>query len=132
MKTPFSLFSLGALAATLGCGHDSRYPGSELAPDESAAIGRIALSRLTHEQACRGRGTTGDGSDLEGRMKALRNSTEAEIKPAWCKSNIHPRELDACVSQIQSWPCDVDLKKVTLIETCKLDPLCGVPTEGTL
>jgi hypothetical protein len=132
MRTHVSLSALGIVAAALlGCG-DARYPGSKLEPDESAAIGRIALTRLTREQACRPRGTTGDGSDVEGRMKVLRTATEAEIKPSWCKSNIHPRELDACVSQIQSWPCDVELRKVTLIETCKVEPLCGVPTEGTL
>lgn len=133
MRTEISLFALGAVAASLlGCGRDARYPGSELAPDESAAMGRIAFTRLTREQACRPRGTTGDGADVEGRMKVLRSATEAEIKPSWCKSNIHPRELDACVSQIQSWPCDVELRKVTLIEMCKVEPLCGVPTEGTL
>ncbi len=129
-----ALFAVGALAAALiGCSRDSRYPGSELAPDESAAIGRIAFTRLTREQACRPRGPTGEGLDVEGRMKVLRSATAAEIKPSWCKSNIHPRELDACVSQIQSWPCDVELRKVTLIETCRAEPLCGVPTtDGTL
>ncbi|CAN5916452.1 hypothetical protein BH11MYX4_BH11MYX4_21910 [soil metagenome] len=120
-----------ALMAGTGCGRDSRYPGSEPGagdePDESAAIGRIAFTRLTHEQACHRCG------DADGLLKALRTATEAEIRPSACKSNVHPRQLDACVADIQKWPCDVALQKVTVIETCKVEPLCGVPTtDGTL
>ncbi|HSO38895.1 MAG TPA: DUF6184 family natural product biosynthesis lipoprotein [Labilithrix sp.] len=122
-----SWLALGALAlAGLGCGPDSRYPGSEPAPDEAAAIGRIAYTRLTHEQACRPSG------DVDGRLRALRTATEAEIHPSACKSSVHPRQLDACVADIQRWPCDVALRTVTVIEACKTEPLCGVPAEDTL
>ncbi|CAN5887058.1 hypothetical protein BH11MYX4_BH11MYX4_52990 [soil metagenome] len=133
MRLRSLVMGAAAAGALLGCARDSRYPGDGPAPDESAALGRIALTRLAHEQACRRPGGPGDGPDVDGRMKELRSATEAEIKPGWCKSNVHPQALDDCLSQIKSWPCDVELKNVTLIETCKVEPLCGVPaTEGTL
>lgn len=120
-----SMVALSGLG--LGCGADARYPGSQPAPDESAAIGRIAFTRLSREQACR------PAADVDARLQALRAATEAEIRPTSCKSNVHPRELDACVAAIAHWPCDVALQSVTLIETCQAGPLCGVPTtEGTL
>ena len=117
---------VGTAALLVGCGADARYPGSQPAPDELAAIGRIAFTRLSHEQACH------PTNDVEGRLSALRTATEAEIQPSACKSNVHPRQLDACVADIEHWPCDVALRNVTAIETCKAEPLCGVPTEGTL
>lgn len=120
------------LIAHLGCGEGSRYPGSELAPDESAAIGRVAYTRLAREQACARPDVGGAPKDVESRMTVLRSATEAEIKPSGCKSNIHPQPLAACISEIARWPCAVDLVKVTVIDSCKLEPLCGVPPEGTL
>ena len=60
-----------AAASTAGCGADARYPGSQPAPDESEAIGRIAFTRLSREQACR------PGADVDARLKALRAATEA-------------------------------------------------------
>ena len=120
------LAAAGILAA-VGCGADARYPGSRPAPDDSAAIGRIAFTRLAREQACR------PVADVDARLSALRAATEAELEPASCKSNVHPRQLDACVAAIEHWPCDVALQRVTAIATCQAAPLCGVPTtEGTL
>jgi len=120
------------LVAPLGCGQDSRYPGSELAPDESAAIRQIAYSRLAREQACTPQKARGEPTNIDTRMKVLWRATEAEIKPSWCKSSIHPQHLAECISAIERWPCDVNLAKVTMIDSCKLEPLCGVPPEGTL
>jgi hypothetical protein len=127
MKNACIMGVAAAAALIAGCGSDARYPGSGPAPDESAAIGRIAFTRLSHEQACH------SAADPKTRLEALRAATESEIQPSSCKSNVHPRQLDACVADIEHWPCDVALQKVTVIEACKAEPLCGVPTtEGTL
>jgi hypothetical protein len=123
-RTTMKHLMIGAVAmAVLGCGAGARYPGAGPAPDESAAIGRIAYTRLAHERACQ---------RTAPELAKLRAATEAEIHPASCKSNVHPQQLDACVADIQRWPCDVTLQAVTVIEACKTEPLCGVPPEGTL
>ncbi len=132
MKIMLTSLATILLVAPLGCGQGSRYPGSELAPDESAAIGRLAYTRLAREQACARPEARGEPKDIESRMTLLRSATEAEIKPSWCKSNIHPQPLAECISKIERWPCDANLAKVTVIDSCNLEPLCGVPPEGTL
>lgn len=130
MKYSICLVTIGITTGLFGCATGARNPGPDLDPDESAAMGRIAFTRLAREQACHA--PSASGGDVDGRLKLLRTATVAEIKPSWCKSNVHPRELDECVAQIQRWPCDVALMKVTAIESCKVEPLCGVPPEGTL
>lgn len=102
-------------------------PGSE----EEVAMEKIAYERVVREDACTARQP--GAPDLRTRISAAQGTTTAEINPSWCKSNIHPRELDACLAKIRALPCTVRLEHVTSIEPCNVKPLCGVPTtEGTL
>jgi hypothetical protein len=126
---------IGALCILFGCARPADAPrandGIPIAPDESAAIGDIAYARVVREQACHQLPAEGAG-DVGARLTFLRDSTVAEIKPAWCKSNIHPRELEDCVATIRELPCSAELKSVTSIESCRATALCGVPDQGTM
>lgn len=94
-------------------------------------MGKIAYERVVREEACAPRQQS--APNLETRINAAQSTTTAEINPSWCKSNIHPRGLDACLAKIRALPCNVRLDHVTNIEPCNVEPLCGVPaTEGTL
>lgn len=124
----------GALCILVGCARPAADPrandGVPLAPDESAAVGEIAYARMVREQACH-RPTAG-AADVDGRLAFLREATVAEIKPSWCKSNIHPRELQDCVERIRALRCGDELTNVTRIESCNATALCGVPAQGTM
>jgi hypothetical protein len=120
-------------AAAVGCGRPASDPpsgGVDPGSEEAAAIGKIAYERVVREDACAPR--QGGAPDLETRISAARSTTASEINPSWCKSNIHPRGLDACLAKIRALPCSVRLDHVTSIEPCNVEPLCGVPAEGTL
>jgi hypothetical protein len=132
MRTLLALLGTFAVTAHVACAAGSRFPGTTLAPDEVAAMERIAFARLAHERSCTGRRVSGDATSTDTRLKELVDATEAEVKPSWCKSNVHPSDLAECVSEIQHWPCAVELGKVTAIEACNVDPLCGVPSGNTL
>ncbi|MDB4937743.1 MAG: hypothetical protein JWP87_4715 [Labilithrix sp.] len=138
MSTTTKSLTMCALLTLCACARAPGAPqangGVSLAPDEQAAMGEIAYARVAREQACGPRmAVASDGaSGLDARLTFLRNATVAEINPSWCKSNIHPRELEECVAKIKQVPCSVELKNVTTIASCNVKPLCGVPLEGTL
>jgi hypothetical protein len=138
MSNPCNLVTIAAVLGLAACARSVGAPqangGVSLAPDESAAMGEIAFARAAREQACGPRMAEGAsaGTSMDGRLAFLRTATVAEINPSWCKSNIHPHDLEKCVARIKQLPCNVELKNVTTIEPCNVKPLCGVPPEGTL
>lgn len=128
-----SVVSVVLMAA--GCQVGAARPGAGAGAEDEAAIGRLALARLEREEACHDRTTPAakvGAVEAGRRLDAARARTEAELRPEWCKSNVHPARLDACVSGIAHWPCDRPLEKVTAIESCDVHSLCGVPVQGTM